>query len=431
MDRRDYDLNEHNAKQGANEGSGAAASNKEAWTSAFVKYGWQQMIDRLNKVVVGKPEAVRLACLTMLAGGHLLLEDVPGVGKTLMARTLARLVDASFRRVQMTPDTMPADITGSMIFDPASGQLRYGEGPLQAHVVLADELNRAPARTQSALLEAMEERAVTVNGVTRPLPQPFMLIATQNPLAFEGTYRLPEAELDRFMMRLTLGYPAVQDEADMLLREQGKSDASSNAARVQPVLTTSEWALLIRRTRAVHIDAVLCRYIADMTQASRQHREVMLGISPRGAVAWMQAAQAQALFSGRTYVTPDDILAIAVPVLAHRLVMQPGSRVDAEALIRNLMQTVPVPSFTKQSKRQSAGSSSSVPNAFQSGHADQASMSNITNNNSSGSGSTDLNYFTTHMQNEQEMAAPPPQTYSRRADKRSSDGHNWFKGLFR
>lgn len=429
MDRRDYDLNEHDAKQGGNEGPGAAASNKEAWTSAFVKYGWQQMIDRLNKVVVGKPEAVRLACLTMLAGGHLLLEDVPGVGKTLMARTLARLVDASFRRVQMTPDTMPADITGSMIFDPASGQLRYGEGPLQAHVVLADELNRAPARTQSALLEAMEERAVTVNGVTRPLPQPFMLIATQNPLAFEGTYRLPEAELDRFMMRLTLGYPAVQDEADMLLREHGKSDASSNATRVQPVLTTSEWALLIRRTRAVHIDAVLCRYIADMTQASRQHREVMLGISPRGAVAWMQAAQAQALFSGRTYVTPDDILAIAVPVLAHRLVMQPGSRVDAETLIRNLIQTVPVPSFTKQSKRQGAGSSSSEPNAFQSGHADQLSMSKITNNTLSGG--TDLTYFSTHMQNEQEMPDSPRQTYSRRADKRSSDGHNWFKGLFR
>lgn len=428
MDRSDNDFEEYKAKQEADGGHHAVASNKEAWTSAFVKYGWQQMIDRLNKVVVGKPEAVRMACLTMLAGGHLLLEDVPGVGKTLTARTLARLVDASFRRVQMTPDTMPADITGSMIFDPASGQLRYGEGPLQAHVVLADELNRAPARTQSALLEAMEERAVTVNGVTRPLPQPFMLIATQNPLAFEGTYRLPEAELDRFMMRLSLGYPAVQDEADMLLREQEKSDAGSSSARVQPVLTTSEWALLIRRTRAVHIDAVLCRYIADMTQASRQHREVMLGISPRGAIAWMQAAQAQALFSGRTYVTPDDVLAIAQPVLAHRLVMQPGARIDAAAVIRELTQKVPVPSFTKHATRHPVGASSSEPTGSRTVH-NSTLLSNPMHNTISNS--ADLIHNVSISPDEPEMPTPSRPTYSRRADKRSSDGHSWFKGLFR
>ena len=427
MDRRESELEGYNAKQGAQESQGAAATNREAWTSAFVKYGWHQMIDRLNRVVVGKPEPVRLACLTMLAGGHLLLEDVPGVGKTLMARTLARLVDASFRRVQMTPDTMPADITGSMIFDPASGQLRYGEGPLQAHVVLADELNRAPARTQSALLEAMEERAVTVNGVTRPLPQPFMLIATQNPLAFEGTYRLPEAELDRFMMRLTLGYPAVQDEADMLLREHAKSDAGSAAARVQPVLTTSEWALLIRRTRAVHIDAVLCRYIADMTQASRQHREVMLGVSPRGAVAWMQAAQAQALFSGRMYVTPDDIFAIAEPVLAHRLVMQPGSRIDAAAVIRSLFQTVQVPSFNKQSKRQAADANRSNTNTTQA--VNERAVIHPADTPVSAGRQTSV--VADETWNDSEMQAAPQQTYSRRADKRSSDGHGWFKGLFR
>lgn len=336
-------------------------SNREAWTSAFVKYGWQQMIDRLNQVVVGKPEAVRLACLAMLAGGHVLLEDVPGVGKTLLARTMARLVDASFRRVQMTPDTMPADITGSMMFDPATGQLRYVEGPLQAHVVLADELNRAPARTQSALLEAMEERAVTVDGVTRPLPQPFMLIATQNPLAFEGTYRLPEAELDRFMMRLSLGYPAAQDEANLLLSEQARSGYSAGTGQVQPVLTTAEWALLIRRARAVHMDAVLCRYIADMAHRSRHLDAVLLGISPRGTIAWMQAAQAQALFSGRSFVTPDDVKAIAVPVLAHRLLLAPSANQDAAQVIRGIMQAVPVPSFNARGSSLAGQSAEGAP----------------------------------------------------------------------
>ncbi|MGZ9586789.1 AAA family ATPase [Paenibacillus marinisediminis] len=376
--------------------------NKEAWTSAFVKYGWQHMIDRLNQVVVGKPETIRLACLTMLAGGHLLLEDVPGVGKTLLARTMARLVDSSFRRVQMTPDTMPADITGSMMFEPASGQLRYSEGPLQAHVVLADELNRAPARTQSALLEAMEERAVTVDGVTRPLPQPFMLIATQNPLAFEGTYRLPEAELDRFMMRLSLGYPAVQDEADMLLREQARSDYSASARSVQPVLTTAEWALLIRRTRAVHMDAVLCRYIADMAQASRQHADVMLGVSPRGAIAWMQCAQAQALFNGRVYVTPDDVKAVAVPVLAHRLVLAPSARTDAEAVVRSILQMVQVPNFKSRAL-----------DGAQHEHAgEQPDSLNAQSGQPHGT------------------AADAPAA-DRRGAKRSTDGTAWFRGLFR
>ncbi|MCG7408425.1 MoxR family ATPase [Paenibacillus sp. ACRRX] len=323
--------------------------SKEVWTSTFVQYGWEQMQQRLNEVVIGKPEPVRLACLTMLAGGHLLLEDVPGVGKTLLARALAQLADGTFRRVQMTPDMMPADITGSMVLDPATGVLRYSEGPLAANVVLADELNRASARTQSALLEAMEERSVTVDGVTRPLPEPFMIVATQNPLAFEGTYRLPEAELDRFMTRLSLGYPDVHGEADMLVREQSRIERVTRP-RVQPVFTPEEWALLIRRIRCIHVDDTLCRYMADIAQATRTHEQVVLGVSPRGTVALMQAAQAQAFLSGRAYVIPDDVKVIAAPVLAHRLVLKHALSQDtAGNVIRETIASIPIPSFTRQS----------------------------------------------------------------------------------
>ncbi|WP_084159114.1 AAA family ATPase [Paenibacillus taiwanensis] len=328
--------------------------SKEVWTSTFVQYGWEQMQQRLNEVIIGKPEPVRLACLTMLAGGHLLLEDVPGVGKTLLARALAQLADGTFRRIQMTPDMMPADITGSMVLDPATGVLRYSEGPLAANVVLADELNRAPARTQAALLEAMEERAVTVDGVTRPLPEPFMIVATQNPLAFEGTYRLPEAELDRFMTRLSLGYPDVQGEADMLVREQNRMERVARP-RIQPVFTPEEWALLIRRIRCIHVDDTLCRYMADIAQATRTHDQIVLGVSPRGTVALMQAAQAQAFLSGRTYVIPDDVKIIAAPVLAHRLVLKHAASSDHAAhVIRDTISSIPIPSFTIEGNRDGA-----------------------------------------------------------------------------
>ncbi|WP_195576278.1 AAA family ATPase [Paenibacillus sp. 1001270B_150601_E10] len=323
------------------------ALKMERWTTAFASYGWEQMQDKLNQRVIGKKETIRLACLTMLAGGHLLLEDVPGVGKTLLARSLAQIADSSFRRIQMTPDMMPADITGSMVLHPSTGELRYSEGPLQAHVVLVDELNRASSRTQAALLEAMEERSVTVDGVTRALPKPFMVIATQNPFVFEGTYRLPEAELDRFMMKLSIGYPEVHAEADMLVREQSKGEIE----RIQrPVLTTEEWSLLIQRRRSIHVDAVLCRYISELVQATRRHDQVELGVSPRGSVALMQAAQAQALVSGRSYVIPEDIKALAVHVLAHRLVLRSSQHMTAEDVIQEVVHQISVPSFSKEAR---------------------------------------------------------------------------------
>ncbi|MCY9515151.1 AAA family ATPase [Paenibacillus apiarius] len=323
---------------------GLAARDHDVWLAAFAERGWTSFMERLEQVVVGKREVVRLAGLAMLSGGHILLEDVPGVGKTLLARALAQVAGGSFRRIQMTPDMMPADITGSMMWEPGAGGLRYSEGALHANVVLADELNRAPARTQSALLEAMEEGTVTVDGTTRALPQPFLVVATQNPLAFEGTYRMPEAEMDRFAMRLSLGYPAAEQEADMLLRQQ----AGTPLRRLNPLWSPEEWRLLIERVRQVHLDVVLCRYMADLAAATRRHPALRLGVSPRGTLALMRTAQAHAWVEGRTYAVPEDVQAVAMPVLTHRLLLQREAALsgvtEEEVLAEVLLQTA-VPGF--------------------------------------------------------------------------------------
>ena len=323
---------------------GPVARDYDVWLAAFAERGWTTFMERLEQVVVGKREVIRLAGLAMLSGGHILLEDVPGVGKTLLARTLAQVAGGSFRRIQMTPDMMPADITGSMMWEPSSGSLRYSEGALHANVVLADELNRAPARTQSALLEAMEEGTVTVDGVTRALPQPFLVVATQNPIAFEGTYRMPEAEMDRFAMRLSLGYPQADQEADMLLRQQ----EGTPLRRLKPLWSPEEWQLLIERVRQVHLDVVLCRYMADLADATRRHPAVKLGVSPRGTLALMRVAQAHAWVEGRTYAVPEDVQAVALPVLAHRLLLQREASLagatEEEVLAEVLLHTA-VPGF--------------------------------------------------------------------------------------
>ncbi|WP_206110255.1 AAA family ATPase [Paenibacillus aquistagni] len=402
----------------------------ERWTAAFASYGWEQMQDKLNQQIVGKKEAIRLACLTMLAGGHLLIEDVPGVGKTLLARSLAQIADSSFRRIQMTPDMMPADITGSMVLHPSTGELRYSEGPLQAHVVLVDELNRASSRTQAALLEAMEERAVTVDGVTRPLPQPFMVIATQNPFVFEGTYRLPEAELDRFMIKLSIGYPEVHAEADMLVREQSKGEGGRIP---RPVLTTAEWGLLIARRRSIHVDAVLCRYISELVRATRQHEHVELGASPRGSVALMQAAQAQALLSGRSYVIPEDIKELAVHVLSHRLVLRSSPHMSPEQVIREVVHQTAVPSFSKEARSLQEGRS-------------QAPEASPYSQQQAGTGSLDRAWPSasapSRLANDASEATPnspeadivdsgPEWSSGRSRTRRSKEGSSWFRGLFR
>lgn len=319
-------------------------AEQDVWLASFAERGWPAFLDRMGQVVAGKREVIRLAGLAMLSGGHILMEDVPGVGKTLLARALARTAGGSFRRIQMTPDMMPADITGSMVWEPASGGLRYSEGALFGNVVLADELNRAPARTQSALLEAMEEGTVTVDGTTRALPQPFFVIATQNPLAFEGTYRIPEAEMDRFAMRLSLGYPAAEQEADMLLHQQEESPL----ARVKPLWTPEEWQLLVRRIRQVHLDAALCKYMADIAHATRAHAAVKLGISPRATLSLMRVAQAHAWTEGRTYALPEDVKSVAHPVLAHRLHLQREALLagTTEAdVVAEVLRTTPVPVF--------------------------------------------------------------------------------------
>ncbi|MBD8500836.1 AAA family ATPase [Paenibacillus arenosi] len=334
--------------------------DKPDWTSSFVQHDFPQLLEQLQQIVVGKPEVFRLACITMLCGGHLLLEGAPGVGKTLFARTLAQVTAADYRRLQMTPDMLPADVTGSMVFDPKGGELRYSGSPLDAHIVLADELNRASTRTQAALLEAMEEGTISVDGITRKLPEPFMLIATQNPLSFEGTYRLLEAELDRFLMRLTIEYPDPEMESDMLIQQLAYEGYTR---KVRAVLTPEEWLLIRKRIRKQHVDAAICRYIVELVQATRSHADVRLGVSPRGSAALLRASQAEAFLHGRDYVIPADVQAVAVPVLAHRLQLRGGEDAAERqaSIIQELLLSAPVPTFGHKLPRThaSAGGSGS------------------------------------------------------------------------
>ncbi|MEF2966102.1 MoxR family ATPase [Paenibacillus sp. M1] len=302
----------------------------------------ERLVGRVERVIVGKREEIELAVIAMLYGGHILLEDVPGVGKTLLVRTLAACMGGSFGRIQFTSDLLPADVTGVNVYQPHTGQFEFRPGPVHANIVLADEINRAAPRTQSALLEAMEERKVTIDGITRALPQPFMLLATQNPLEYEGTYRLPEAQLDRFLMRLTLGYPQPEDEMEMLRRMQ------EPPVEVKPVLLPEEIGLMQRQVRTVLVDEAIKKYLVAVANASRHHHPLLLGISPRGTMAWMGAAQAMAYYKGRTYVIPDDVKAVAGAVLAHRIVLKPEavlSGVSGEQAVAELLKRADVPMF--------------------------------------------------------------------------------------
>ncbi len=303
----------------------------------------QRLEANIRSVVLGKEEAIRLVVATLLAGEHILLEDVPGVGKTLLGKALARSLGGQFRRIQFTPDLLPSDITGSSLYDAAKQEFHFRPGPVFANVLLADEINRATPRTQSALLEAMNEQQVSADGVTHPLPQPFMVIATQNPIEFEGTYPLPESQLDRFLLRTPLGYPAREAELDVLTSHRDGEPVD----RLEPVLDVGQVVKLQRAVRAVEVDEAIREYLLDLIESTRRCEELYVGASPRAALALYRAAQAIALVEGRQYAVPDDVKRLAVRVLSHRVVAKGylhGDRREAvEALIERLVDEVPVP----------------------------------------------------------------------------------------
>ncbi len=303
-----------------------------------------QLEDGLAEVVLGKRDVIRLCVVALLAGEHVLLEDVPGVGKTLIGKAIARVVSGTFRRVQFTPDLLPADITGSSHFDSKRSEFVFTRGPIFANIVLADEINRTTPRTQSALLEAMSERQVSVDGTTHPLEPPFMVIATQNPLEFEGTYPLPESQLDRFLLRISVGYPDRSQELQVLLDHRSGEPVD----RMDPVLTAEQVQGLHEEVRNVRVDDSINEYLLDVVHATRDCEDLQVGVSIRGALSYYRACQALALTEGRDYVVPDDVKRLAIPVLSHRVVTKGylhGSQREAlEALIGRLVEEVPVPS---------------------------------------------------------------------------------------
>jgi len=277
-----------------------------------------EIVHNMEKVMIGKKEAVELGLICLLCRGHLLIEDVPGVGKTSFANSLAKSVDGSFRRIQFTPDIMPSDITGFSVYNMSTGQMDYKEGAIMSHFILADEINRTSPKTQSSLLEAMEERQVTVDGSTYTLPQPFMVLATQNPVEYLGTFPLPEAQLDRFFMRISIGYPTIREEAMILERFKGESPLQTLPA----VINCDEVSEIQKVVESVFVNDKITDYIVSVVEQTRRHRYVELGASPRGSLNLYKAAQAWALYDGRDFVTPDDVIKMAPHVLAHRMVMR-------------------------------------------------------------------------------------------------------------
>jgi len=312
-----------------------------------------RVVENVERVIIGKHEEVEMALVAMLCRGHVLIEDVPGVGKTVLAKSLAKSIGCSFRRIQFTPDLLPSDVTGVSVFNQKTREFEFRHGPIMAQIVLVDEINRATPKTQSALLEAMEERQVTVDGVTHPMLQPFLVLATQNPIEYEGTFPLPEAQLDRFLLRIRLGYPSARDEVSILDSQQRRHPIDS----LDRVVEVDELQQAQAAIREVYVDDLIKEYVVALVNATRNHPDIYLGASPRGSLALHRGGQARASLDGRDYVIPDDIKALALPALAHRLIVSPSARiknVDAAAVINELLDTVPVPGARVRSGRRPA-----------------------------------------------------------------------------
>jgi MoxR-like ATPase len=301
-----------------------------------------KVMDNLRLVIVGKEQTLELTVIGLLCQGHILIEDVPGVGKTVLARSLARSLGVSFSRIQFTPDMLPSDVTGVSIFNQQTRQFEFREGPIMAQIVLADEINRATPKTQSALLEAMEERQVTVDGITHILPSPFMVLGTQNPIEYEGTFPLPEAQLDRFMLRIHLGYPALDDEVKILSDQQFQHPINT----LKPVVSQEELQKMQETVRRVYVSPAVKRYIVELTRATRDNPDVYLGASPRGSLGLFRTGQVRAAIQGRDYVLPDDVKALAEFVLAHRIVTNPAARLKnltSAQIVKEIMLNLAVP----------------------------------------------------------------------------------------
>lgn len=295
------------------------------------------LTENLGRTIVGKADAIRLVLVALLSGGHALLEDVPGVGKTLLAKSLARSIDGRFQRIQCTPDLLPTDVTGTNIWNQSTSEFEFLAGPVFANVLLADEINRATPRTQSALLEVMEERQVTVDGVSRPVPNPFFAIATQNPIEYQGTFPLPEAQMDRFTLCFSLGYPTAEEELQMLQRLQD----GMNVDELKPCISLDEVLELRRLCGQVKVEVSLQKYILNLVRATREDEEINLGVSPRGTVALHKASQALAFLDSRDYVIPDDVKFLAPYVLSHRIISAGGRR--SKTIVERLLRSIPIP----------------------------------------------------------------------------------------